>query len=134
MDLKKQRNFIKDFKKIEKFSSLVEKRLLTFDKDKQRIEKLSFEELQDLNELLRLADYILTKHEDKKEVYVLLKDFVAMINNSSNSMDLLNDKIVELVVSAEAAISRIKNLQTDVSENYSFKGTKESEIKVSFQT
>lgn len=132
MDLKKQRNFIKDFKKIEKFSSLVEKRLLTFDKDKQRIEKLSIEELQDLNELLRLADYILTKHEDKKEVYALLKDFVAMINNSSNSMDLLNDKITELVVSAEAAISRIKNLQTDVSENYSFKGTKESEIKASF--
>ena len=134
MDLKKQRNLKKDLKKIEKFSSLVEKRLLTFDKDKQRIEKLSIEELQDLNELLRLADYILTKHEDKKEVYALLKDFVAMINNSSNSMDLLNDKIVELVVSAEAAISRIKNLQTDVSENYSFKGTKESEIKVSFQT
>jgi len=132
MDLKKQRNFIKDFKKIEKFSSLVEKRLLTFDKDKQRIEKLSFEELQDLNELLRLADYILTKHEDKKEVYALLKDFVAMINNSSNSMDLLNDKITELVVSAEAAISRIKNLQTDISENYSLKGTKESEIKASF--
>ena len=134
MDLKKQRNFLKDFKKIEKFSSLVEKRLLTFDKDKQRIEKLSFEELQDLNELLRLADYILTKHEDKKEVYALLKDFVAMINNSSNSMDLLNDKITELVVSAEAAISRIKNLQTDISENYSLKGTKESEIKASFQT
>ncbi len=132
MDFKKQRNFLKDFKKIEKFSSLVEKRLLTFDNDKQRIEKLSFEELQDLNELLRLADYILTKHEDKKEVYVLLKDFVAMINNSSNSMDLLNDKITELVVSAEAAISRIKNLQTDISENYSLKGTKESEIKASF--
>ncbi len=132
MDLKKQRNLIKDFKKIEKFSSLVEKRLLTFDNDKQRIEKLSFEELQDLNELLRLADYILTKHEDKKEVYALLKDFVAMINNSSNSMDLLNDKITELVVSAEAAISRIKNLQTDISENYSLKGTKESEIKASF--
>lgn len=132
MDFKKQRNFLKDFKKIEKFSSLVEKRLLTFDKDKQRIEKLSFEELQDLNELLRLADYILTKHEDKKEVYALLKDFVAMINNSSNSMDLLNDKITELVVSAEAAISRIKNLQTDISENYSLKGTKELEIKTSF--
>ncbi len=132
MDFKKQRNFLKDFKKIEKFSSLVEKRLLTFDNDKQRIEKLSFEELQDLNELLRLADYILTKHEDKKEVYALLKDFVAMINNSSNSMDLLNDKITELVISAEAAISRIKNLQTDISENYSLKGTKESEIKASF--
>jgi len=134
MGPKKQRNLKKDFKKIEKFSFLVEKRLLIFDKDKQRIEKLSFEELQDLNELLRLADYILTKHEDKKEVYALLKDFVAMINNSSNSMDLLNDNITELVVSAEGAISRIKNLQTEVSENYSFKGTKDSEIIASFQT
>lgn len=128
----KKRNLKNDFKKIEKLSTLVEKRLSTFDKDKQRIEKLSFEELQDLNELLRLADYILTKHEDKKEVYALLKDFVEMINSSSNSMDLLNDKITEMVVSAEGAISRIKNLQTDVSENYSFKD-KESEIKASLQ-
>ena len=129
----KKRNLKKDFKKIEKFSILVEKRLSTFDKDKQRIEKLSFEELQDLNELLRLADYILTKHEDKKEVYVLLKDFVAMINSSSNSMDLLNDNIAELVVSAEGAISRIKNLQSDVSENYSLEGRKESQIKASLE-
>ena len=129
----KKRNLKKDFKKIEKFSSIVEKRLSTFDKDKQRIEKLSFEELQDLNELLRVADYILTKHEDKKEVYALLKDFVGMINNSSNSMDLLNDKILELVASAEGSISHMKSLQNDVSENYCLQGTKESEIKASLQ-
>ena len=127
------RNIKKDFRKIEKLSSIVEKRLSTFDKDKQRIEKLSFEELQDLNELLRLADYILTKHEDKKEVYALLKDFVGMINNSSNSMDLLNDKILELVASAEGSISRIKNLQNDVSENYSLQGTKECQIRDQLQ-
>ena len=129
----KKRNFKKDFKKIEKFSTLVEKRLSTFDKDKQRIEKLSFEELQDLNEILRLADYILTKHEDKKEVYAMLKDFVEMINNSSNSMDMLNDKILELVASADGSISRIKNLQSDVSENYSIKGSKDSQIQASLQ-
>ena len=44
----KKRNLKNDFKKIEKLSTLVEKRLSTFDKDKQRIEQLSFEELQDL--------------------------------------------------------------------------------------
>ena len=129
----KKRNLKKDIKKIEKFTNLVEKRLSTIDKDKKRIEKLSFEELQDLNELLRLADYILTKHEDKKEVYALLKDFVGMINSSSNSMDLLNDKILELVASAEGSVSNIKNLQNDVSENYSLLGPKESQIKASLQ-
>ena len=42
-----------------------------------------------------------------------------MINNSMESMDLINDNIIETVVSAESAISRIKNLQGDVSENFS---------------
>ena len=120
----KSRKIKNDLKRIEKFSNLVEKKLSKFDKDKQRIDQLSLEELQDLNQILRLADYILTKYEDKKEVYVLLKDFVEMINASSTSMDMLNDKISEHVVSAENAISKIKNLQNDVSENFSFKGQK----------
>ena len=52
-----------------------------------------------------------------------------MINNSTNSMDLLNDKIAEMVVSAESTISRIKNLQGDVSENYSLISNKEKAEK-----
>ena len=46
-----------------------------------------------------------------------------MIHNSSESVDLLNDKIIEMLVSAESAISRIKNLQGDVSENFSLIST-----------
>jgi len=49
----------------------------------------------------------------------LLKDFVDMIHNSSESVDLLNDNIIEMLISAENAISRIKKLQGDVSENFS---------------
>ncbi len=115
------RNIKNDLKRIEKFSNLAEQKLSIFDKDKKRIEQLSFEELQDLNQILQMADYILTKYEDKKEVYDLLKEFVEMITTSSTSMDLLNDKISEHVVSAENTISKIKNLQSDVSENYSLK-------------
>ncbi len=113
------RTIKKDLKKIQKFSSLIETKLLNFDKDEQKIDKLSFEELQDLNKLLQIADFILTKYEDKKQVYNLIKDFVEMISNSSNSLDFLDDKISELVVSAQSTISGIKTLQSDVSENFS---------------
>ena len=121
---KKNRNFTKDLKKVRKFSSLVEKKLAQFDKkDDNKIKNLTFEQLQDLQQLTSAANFILLKYEDNKEVYSLLKDFVDMIHNSSESVDLLNDKIMEMIVSAESAISRIKNLQGDVSENFSLIST-----------
>ena len=117
---KKNRNFTKDLKKVRKFSSLVEKKLSQFDKkDENKIKNLTFEQLQDLQQLTSAANFILLKYEDNKEVYSLLKDFVDMIHNSSESMDLLNDNIIEMLLSAESAISRIKNLKDDVSENFS---------------
>jgi hypothetical protein len=75
--------------------------------------------LQDLQQLTSAANFILLKYEDNNEVYSLLKDFVDMIHNSSESMDLLNDNIIEMLLSAESAISRIKNLKDDVSEKFS---------------
>jgi len=121
---KKNRNFTKDLKKVRKFSFLVEKKLSQFDKkDENKIKNLTFEQLQDLQQLTSAANFILLKNEDNKEVYSLLKDFVDMIHNSSESMDLLNDNIIEMLMSAESAISRIKKLQGDVSENFSLIST-----------
>ncbi len=121
---KKNRNFRKDLKKVRRFSSLVEKKLSQFDKkDENKINNLTFEQLQDLQQLTSAANFILLKYEDNKEVYSLLKDFVDMIHNSSESMDLLNDNIIEMLMSAESAISRIKKLQGDVSENFSLIST-----------
>ena len=121
---KKNRNFIKDLKKVRIFSFLAEKKLSQFDKkDENKIKNMTFEQLQDLQQLTSAANFILLKYEDNKEVYSLLKDFVDMIHNSSESVDLLNDKIMEMIVSAENAISRIKNLQGDVSENFSLIST-----------
>ncbi len=121
---KKNRNFIKDLKKVRIFSFLAEKKLSQFEKkDENKIKNMTFEQLQDLQQLTSAANFILLKYEDNKEVYSLLKDFVDMIHNSSESVDLLNDKIMEMLVSAESAISRIKNLQGDVSENFSLTST-----------
>ncbi len=117
---KKNRNFTKDLKKVRIFSFLAEKKLSQFDKkDENKIKNMTFEQLQDLQQLTSAANFILLKYEDNKEVYSLLKDFVDMIHNSSESMDLLNDNIIEMLMSAESAISRIKNLKDDVSENFS---------------
>ncbi|HXV51436.1 MAG TPA: hypothetical protein VD689_04850 [Nitrosopumilaceae archaeon] len=105
-------------KKIQKLSSLVEKRLEELDSDKKKINQLSLEELQDFNQILRIADYILYKYEHKKEVFSLIKEFVDMVSSSVGSMDDLNDNISELVISAEDSIKRIKSLQSNVSENF----------------
>jgi len=123
-------NIKKDLKKIRTFSYIIEKKLGQLDKkEESKIEKFSFEQLQDLSQLVHAADYILTKYEDNKEVYSLLKDFVDMINNSTASMDILNDQISELVVSAESAISRIKSIQGEVSEDYSLVSTNKMSSK-----
>jgi hypothetical protein len=127
---KKSRNFTKDLKKVSKFSFLMEEKFAQFDtSDKNKIKNLTFEQLQDLHQLTSTANFILSKYEDNKEVHSLLKDFVDMINNSMESMDMLNDKIIEMVVSAESAISRIKNLQGDVSENYSLISTNRAKVE-----
>ena len=110
-------NIQKSRKKIQKISALVEKRLSELDSDKKKINQLSVEELQDFNQILHIADYILYKYEHKKEVFSLIKEFVDMVNSSVGSMDTLNDNLSELVIYAEDSIKRIKHLQSNVSEN-----------------
>ena len=113
-------DFTRDLRRVSKISALIEDKISKLDSsDQKKIDSLTFEQLQDFQKLISIANFILTKYEHNKEVYSLFKDFVDMIDNSTNSMDLLNDKIIEMMLSAENAISRIKNLQGDVSENYS---------------
>ena len=128
--LKPNRNIKKNFEKIKKISSLVEKKLEERKhKNDKRIEKLTTEQLQDLNEILRITDFILTKHEAKKEFYSLLKEFVDIINKSAGSVEILDDEIGELIISAESTITRIKDLQGMVSKNYDFESKSSNEAK-----
>jgi len=98
-------------------------------KSNQKIEKLTPTELQDLHEVLRIADFILTKHEMNKDFHSLLKEFVGIINNSTNSVESLDDEISELVISAESTITRIKSLQGKVSDDYDFEAN-QKEVKI----
>ena len=115
--LKKERKFQKDIAKVRGFSALVGKKLEKMQKsDEDKIESLTVEELQDFNKILQITNFLLCKHEDKKEVHSLLKEFVSMID--TDSLGIVNDEIDELVLSADSAIKRIKELQSNVSENF----------------
>ena len=103
--LKPQGNIKKDLEKIRKIYSFVDKRLKSTEKSNQKVENLTTDELLDLNEILRLADLILTKHEVKKEFHSLLKEFVEIINKSAYSVEALDDEINELIYSAEGTES-----------------------------
>ena len=87
-------------------------------KKNQKIEKLNPTELQDLHEILRIADYILTKHETNKDFHSILKEFVGIINKSAASIESLDDEMSEMVISAESTISHIKTLQGKVSDDF----------------
>jgi galactitol-specific phosphotransferase system IIB component len=118
--LKPQRNIKKDLEKVGKIYSLVDKRLKSTEKFNQKVENLTIDELNDLSEILRLADLILTKHEVKKEFHDLLKEFVVIITKSADSVEVLDDEISELIISAEGTISRVKALRGKVSDEFDF--------------
>ncbi len=115
--LKKSKKLSKDIARVRSVSSLVEKRLGEISKsDEDRISKLTLEELQDFNKILQITNFLLCKYEDNKEVHSLLKEFVTMID--ADNFGIVNDQIDELVISADGAIKRIKELQSDVAENF----------------
>ena len=115
-----------DLEKVRKIYSLVDKRLKSTEKFNQKVENLTIDELNDLSEILRLTDLILTKHEVKKEFHDLLKEFVDIITESADSVEVLDDEISELIISAEGTISRVKALRGKVSEEFDFEMGKTS--------
>ena len=116
--LSPKRNFKKDLEKVKQLSSKIENKI--HESNDSKIERLSQEQLQDLNEILKLADYLLTKHEDKKDFHGLLKEFVNMIQNSAESIDEIDGDIEELVLSAEESISLIRDAQSKVADKVDF--------------
>lgn len=109
-----------DLKKVRLLSSKIEDRLHG---NGNPTERLSEEQLGDLNEILKMADYMLTKHEDKKDFHDLLKEFVAMINRSAQAVEEIDGDIEELVLSAEASLSRIRDARARVTEKADLDGS-----------
>ena len=106
-----------DLAEIRNFTKLVNKRLEALNKNNEfKINQLDVDELNDLNKLLQIADYILCSYEEKKEVHSILKKFVDVINESIFSIENIDDKTNELIISADSTMSKIKNHQVSMNK------------------
>jgi len=113
--------FSKDLEFVRSISEKIDRKLSQSNNSiNPKIDKLSLEELQDLSKIVRLADFMLFKYEDKKETRSLLKHFVSIIRDSAESIEEIDDEVSELIISAEDSINKIKEIHTTVSEKYDF--------------
>jgi len=120
--LNSKRNFSKDIERIRTISSKIDKKLSeTKPSNDNKIDKLTLEELQDLNKIVGIADFMLCKYDDKKEMRSILKHFVSIISDTANSLEDLDDEISELIISAEDSINKVKDMHAHISEKSDFK-------------
>jgi len=109
---------------LDHFQSLsvnIEKKLSASNSQDVKIDKLTSEELQDINKIVGLANFMLVKYEDKKEIRSILQQFVSIITESAESMECIDDEISELILSAEHSINKVKNMHTKLSEKSDLK-------------
>ncbi|MBA4718752.1 MAG: hypothetical protein HRO68_06545 [Nitrosopumilus sp.] len=118
--LNSKRNFSKDIERIRSLSSKIDKKL-SETKSSDKIDKLTLEELQDLDKIVGIADFMLCKYDDKKETHSILKHFVSIISDTAHSLDNLDDEISELIISAEDSINKVKDMHVHISEKSDFK-------------
>ncbi len=119
--LNSKRNFSKDIERIRALSSKIDKKLSEAKSSDDKIDKLTLEELQDLDKIVGIADFMLCKYDDKKEMRSILKHFVSIITDTANSLDSLDDEISELIISAEDSINKVKDMQSHISQKSDFK-------------
>lgn len=107
--LNNKNGFKRELQRIKNLSEKIDKKLSqTSISEEEKIQGLTLEELQDLSKIVGLADFMLYKYEDKKDMRSILSDFVAMIKESAEGIDGLDDEISELILSAEDSIKKIK--------------------------
>ncbi len=120
--LNPKRDFSKDIDRIKTLSSKIDKKLSEINpSDEDKLDKLTLEELQDLNKIVGIADFMLCKYADKKEMRSILKHFVSIISDTAKPLDDLDDEISELIISAEDSINKVKAMHVHISEKSDFK-------------
>ncbi len=120
--LNQKRDFSKDIERIRAISSKIDKKLSEVKfSDDSKIDKLSLEELQDLDKIVGIADFMMCKYADKKEMRSILKHFTSIITETATSLNDLDDEVSELIISAEDSINKVKDMHTNISEKSDFK-------------
>ena len=100
----------KELRKVRHFSSIITKKLKSESISSENINSFTFEELTDINKILSLTDFILTKYEHKKSMRLILNEFVDLITKSANSLESIDDDVEEMLISSTAEILRLKSI------------------------
>ena len=120
--LNQKRDFLKDMSRIRAISSKIDKKLSEIKpSDDSKIDKLTLEELQDLDKIVGIADFMMCKYADKKEIRSILHNFTSIISETANSLGDLDDEVSLLIISAEDSINKVKEMHTNISEKSDFK-------------
>ena len=120
--LNQKRDFLKDIGHIRAISSKIDKKLSEIkSSDDSKIDKLTLEELQDLDKIVGIADFMMCKYADKKEIRSILQDFTSIISETANSLGDLDYEVSLLIISAEDSINKVKEMHTNISEKSDFK-------------
>ena len=120
--LNQKRNFSKDIERIKSISSIIDKKLSEVkSSEDSKIDKLTLEELQDLDKIAGIANFMMCKYADKKEMRSILKHFTSIIYETAGSLENLDDEVSELIISAEDSINKVKDMHTHISDKSDFK-------------
>ena len=112
-----------EMRRVRSISSGISKRLSELDSSGDAaaaVEDLSREELQDLNRLVGMADFLLCKYADKKEAYTMFKEFASIVAKTADSLEQIDDEISELMLSADDSVGRISDMRDRISDRADF--------------
>ncbi len=120
--LNTRRSLVRDIERIKTISSKIDKKISEIKpSDAEKIDKLTLEELGDLNKIVGIADFMLCKYAENKDMHSILKHFVSIISDTAKSLDDINDEISELILSAEDSINKVKDIHTHISDRSEIK-------------
>ena len=120
--LNQKRDFLKDLGRIKTISSKIDKKLSEIKpSDDSKIDKLTLEELQDLDKIVGIADFMMCKYADKKEMRSILQNFTSIISDTADSLENLDGEVSMLIISAEDSINKVKEMHTNISDTSDFK-------------
>ena len=89
-------DFTKDILRIKGISSKIDKKLSEIkSSDDVALDKLSLEEFQDLDKIVKIADFLMCKYADKKEMSSILRHFTSIVSETASSLEDLDDEISE---------------------------------------
>jgi hypothetical protein len=120
--LNSKRDFFKDVEHIRSLSSIIDKKLSEVrPSESDKINNLTLDELQDLDKIAGIANFMLSKYADKKEMRSILKHFTSIIAETTDSMSDLDDEVSELILSAEDSINKVKDMHAHIDDKSDFK-------------